>query len=124
MIIGAGIDIVEVSRVRKLREGFSRRFTERVFTAREIDYCRKKKFIDEHLAGRIAAKEAFFKAVGEGFGGLNWKDIEILNNSKGKPGIKLSAKGRKIMNELRVDGIFVSISHSKDFAVSQVILEK
>ena len=114
MILGTGIDIIEVARVKRIAEKNSR-FLEKIFTAGEIDYCLKKRNKYQHLAARFAAKEAFFKAIGRR---INWTDVELYNLSSGKPELKIRDKKR-----FRVEHAHVSISHLKDYAVAAVILE-
>lgn len=114
MILGTGIDIIEVERVKKITEK-SPRFLDKIFTSDEIDYCLKKKNKYQHLAARFAAKEAFFKAIGKR---INWTDVELFNLSSGKPELKIKNKER-----LHVEKAHVSISHLKDYAVAAVILE-
>ena len=85
MVIGVGIDIIEVERVRKLAEKHPR-FLERIFTSREIKYCMQKRNKYQHLAARFAAKEAFFKAIGRR---INWRDVELFNLPSGKPQLEI-----------------------------------
>jgi holo-[acyl-carrier protein] synthase len=115
MISGIGIDIIEVSRVQKLGSK-SPRFLKRVFTPGEIAYCSKKKNKYQHFAGRFAAKEAFFKALGER---IPWKDIELINLALGKPTLKL--KGKRPWPFKRTH---VSVSHLAEYALAIVILEE
>ena len=114
MVLGVGIDIIEVERVRKLAEKHPR-FLERIFTPREIDYCLQKKNKYQHLAARFAAKEAFFKAVGKR---VNWRDVELFNLPSGKPKLEIKSKENFSFRDTHV-----SISHLKDYAVSSVVLE-
>ncbi len=114
MILGTGIDIIEVERVKKIAEK-SPRFLEKIFTSSEIDYCLKKKNKYQHLAARFAAKEAFFKALGKR---INWTDVELYNLSSGKPELKIKNK-----EGFHVEKSHVSISHLKEYAVAAVILE-
>ncbi len=115
MISGIGIDIIEVARVQKL-DSKSPRFLERVFTAREIAYCSKKKNKYQHYAARFAAKEAFFKALGER---IPWKDVELVNLASGKPTLKLKGERRRPFKRMHV-----SVSHLSEHALAVVILEK
>lgn len=114
MILGVGIDIIEVERVKKLAEKHPR-FLKRIFTPREIDYCLQKRNKYQHLAARFAAKEAFFKAIGKR---INWKDVELFNLPSGKPQLEIKSKENFSIQEAHI-----SISHLKDYAVSSVILE-
>ena len=115
MVLGTGIDIIEVTRVKKIAEK-NPRFLERIFTPGEIDYCLKKKNKYQHLAARFAAKEAFFKAIGRRIG---WTDVELFNLSSGKPELKIKNEDR-----FPIKKAHVSISHLKDFAVAAVVLEE
>lgn len=115
MIIGIGVDIIEVERIRKLAEK-SPRFLKRVYTPEEIHYCEGKKNKFQHLAARFAAKEAFFKALGKK---INWTDIGIINLPSGKPRLYIASE-----ESLPFDETHVSISHLQDYAVACVVLEK
>ena len=114
MIVGTGIDIVEISRIRKSVETWGDRFLSRVFNPEEIAYARKHTVPYPHYAGRFAAKEAIYKALGDR--ALTWKDLTIVNDSDGKPACRLKKaafKGR----------IHLSISHSKFYAVAGAVIE-
>jgi holo-[acyl-carrier protein] synthase len=115
MIIGVGIDLIEVARVRKAIER-NPRFVDRVFTEREIRYSEGKKSRFEHLAGRFAVKEAFFKAIGRR---IAWVDIETTNLDSGRPQVTLLAK-----NEYGFTRSHVTISHTAEYATAVVVLEK
>ncbi len=124
MIIGCGVDIVEIERIKNLRECYQGRFLNRLFNKGEKKYCQEKKWIDRHLAGRFAAKEAFIKALGSETKRLLWHDLEILNNQQGKPEVFLSGRAQALIENLQIRNICLSISHSHTTAVAQVILEK
>lgn len=124
MIAGCGIDIVEIKRIKDLRKRYQEYFLNRLFSEGEKEYCQKKKYPDAHLAARFAAKEAFMKALGNKARRLTWHDLEILNNSQGKPEVFLFGKARALIKTLQIKNIFLTISHSDNFAVAQVILEK
>ncbi|MDD2679756.1 MAG: holo-ACP synthase [Candidatus Omnitrophica bacterium] len=114
MILGTGVDITEVSRIRKAAEKWGKAFLSRVFTDEELLNAKSRGSLYQHLAGRFAAKEAVFKALGEA--DLNWKDVEILNDREGKPFCKfLNAKGKG-------KKVIVSISHVKNYAVANAII--
>jgi len=115
MIIGIGIDLIEVARVQKAIERNSR-FVDRVFTEREIQYSEGKKSRFEHLAARFAVKEAFFKAIGRR---IAWADIETTNLDSGQPQVTLLAK-----NEYGFTRSHVTISHTAEYATAMVVLEK
>ena len=95
MIIGTGIDIIEVERIA-LRVGRDNGFKELVFSKDEMSYCDAKAAPFEHYAARFAAKEAFLKAVGRGWdSGLQWNEIEIVNETNGKPTLRITGRRRK-----------------------------
>jgi holo-[acyl-carrier protein] synthase len=115
MIIGIGIDLIEVGRVQRAIER-NPRFVERVFTEREIQYSEGKKSRFQHLAARFAVKEAFFKAIGQR---IAWADVETTNLPSGQPRVVLLAK-----NEYGFTRSHVTISHSAEYATAVVVLEK
>jgi holo-[acyl-carrier protein] synthase len=123
MILGTGIDIIEVERVA-LRVGRESGFREMVFSRDEMNYCDSKASRFEHYAARFAAKEAFLKAVGRGWsGGLALHEIEVVNDARGKPGLRLSGQTEKELAPLGIRFIHVSLSHLKSMATAIVILE-
>lgn len=125
MILGIGIDLVEIDRIKKICDRWESHFTSRVFTEKELDYCNKKKNCYQSLAGRFAAKEAMFKALGTGWAfGMHWKEIEVVNDELGKPSIVLSGKAARFADKLGLKDSFVSLSHTKQFVMAQVILTK
>jgi holo-[acyl-carrier protein] synthase len=125
MIVSIGIDIVEVYRIR---ETLARtpRFVERVYTPREREYCDKKgAAAAQSYAARFAAKEAFLKALKTGWRGkITWHDIEIISDGSGVPSLKISGEARVILESHGANHIHLSLSHTTDHAVAQVILEK
>ena len=122
MIYGHGIDIAEVSRLKKAIEK-SESFKEKVFTQLENDYCESKKSMYQSYAARFAVKEAFLKALGTGWSnGIAWKDIETVNDANGKPTVVLYAKAKELFESLGLKEIHVSISHTKDIAIASVII--
>lgn len=123
MILGLGVDIVEVGRIRvALLKGTS--LMKRVFTQAEIDYCTHQQNQYQHLAGRFAAKEAGLKALGTGWGqGIRWQDLEVINEESGKPVIRFDGKALEILQEKTVSGVLVTISHSEEYAVAVVVME-
>lgn len=122
MIIGTGIDIIEVSRIKKALDMWGDKFMSRVFTRLELSYANKKKFPHENLAARFACKEAVLKAFGDTRVGVNLKNIEVLNDSKGKPEVILHKEAKEFANKNKLDRIIVSISHTNNYAVSNAIL--
>ena len=123
MIYGIGIDLIEVERIRRQLER-SDRFIKRIFTPDEIVYCESKKNKAQNYAARFAAKEAFFKALGTGWrSGLAFNHVEIINDSLGKPEIRLHGKAEQLIAENGITNICVSLTHLKDFASAIVTLE-
>ena len=125
MPIQNGIDIIEISRIRTAIENRGDKFKERVFTENEIRYCESKNNASyQSYAVRFAAKEAASKALGYGIGvGIDWKDIEILNNKNEKPFIVLTGNALIRYSEMSGRSISVSLSHCRSYAVAQVIIE-
>ena len=127
-IYGIGTDIINVSRIGKILKKNKIEFKKKIFTKKEIFYCDSKKNSESYYAKRFAAKEAFVKALGTGFSnGLLYKDVEIVNNKKGKPIIKISSKSAKIINKILKNkkySIHLSLSDDKPWAVATVIINK
>ncbi len=124
MIIGCGIDLVRIGRIGKIIKRWGNNFSFRIFTPLERDYCEKKKNNKfQSYAGKFASKEALLKALGLGLGGANWREIEITNNQLGQPIINISGKLKNIALTKGVNKYFISISHTKEYAIAQVILE-
>ena len=122
MIESLGTDLIEIHRIKKARERWGKRFLERVYTSRELKYCLIKKYPDNSLAGRFAAKEAVMKALGTGLSsGVSWKEIEIINDVKGKPEVKVYGKTKNLLDKRK---ILISISHTKENAIAQVVIIK
>jgi holo-[acyl-carrier protein] synthase len=116
MIIGTGVDITEVRRLRLAVEKWGDAFLNRVFSKEELDNAKTRGSLYQHLAGRFAAKEAVFKALGDAR--LNWKDVLILNDKEGKPYCAiLNGKGKNL-------DVYISISHIKNYAVANAIITK
>lgn len=125
MIVSIGIDIIEVYRIRETLER-TQRFAARVFTERERAYCEAKGVTAaQSYAARFAAKEAFLKALRTGWRGrITWHDIEIVSNEAGVPNLEIRGEARKILENLDANQIHLSLSHTAEHAVAQVILEK
>lgn len=116
MIIGTGVDITEVRRIRQAVEKWGDDFLKRVFTPSELKNAKNRVSLYQHLAGRFAAKEAVFKAMGDSR--ISWQDFQIHNNQEGKPICQfLNGKGRGI-------NVYISISHVKTYAVANAIITK
>lgn len=124
MIVGLGVDISEVDRIREAMERHGERFLERVFTPAEIAYCNRHRDRAERFAGRFAAKEAAMKALGTGWSnGVRWVDVEVTRLPSGKPTIQLHGVARQIGERLGMRQASLSITHSGNTAFAQVILE-
>ena len=119
-IYGIGTDIIEISRIRDAINRTSS-FKKKVYTEKEIEYIEKKKEPYASYAGRFAAKEAVSKALGTGVRGFSLSDVEILNDELGKPNVILY---NELLNQAKNLKIQISISHSKEYAVSTVIIYK
>jgi len=124
-IVGIGNDIVKVSRIETLVKRYDQRFLKRVFTAKETQYAFDKARPALHLAARFAAKEAFLKALGSGLRkGLNWCDIEVVNNQFGQPRLQLYNYAKQECHEKRNAGTWLSLAHEQEFAIAFVVLEE
>jgi holo-[acyl-carrier protein] synthase len=125
MIVSIGTDIIEVYRIRETLER-TPRFAERVFTERERAYCEAKgAAAAQSYAARFAAKEAFLKALRTGWRGkIGWQDIEIKNDEYGAPFLEISGEARKILEELEATKVHLSMSHTTEHAIANVVLEK
>ena len=124
MILGSGIDLAEVSRVRQAIERFGGRFLDRIFTPAEIAYVERKANRFERYAARFAAKEAAMKAIGTGWkGGVRWRDFEVVNLPSGKPTLLLHGRAAEIGAGLGIRSIELSMTHTADLAQAFVILE-
>ena len=125
MIIGIGLDVLEVGRINRVLKRWGDRFLKRMLGPTEIEYCRRHKDIAPYVAVRIAAKEAFFKATGLGLaGGMTWREAIVERETGGKPYLRLSGKAAKVVKKLKVDKIHLTLSHADTIASAVVILEK
>lgn len=124
MIVGLGLDIAEIDRIKAAIDRHGRPFLERVFTPDEVAYCERYKNKFERYAGRFASKEAAMKALGTGWsGGVRWRDIEVVREASGKPSLQLAGVARQIANRLGVKTIALTITHSGNLAIAEVIFE-
>jgi holo-[acyl-carrier protein] synthase len=124
MIVGTGIDIAEVPRIREAIERHGERFLKRVFTEGEIQYCESKANRVERYAARFAAKEAGMKAIGTGWNhGVRWRDIEVARKPGGRPTLLLHGKAAEFAAKLGATNIALSLTHTAEQAMAQVILE-
>jgi holo-[acyl-carrier protein] synthase len=124
MIVGSGIDIAEVPRIASSIRRFGDRFLQRVYTAGEIHYCQSKANSAERYAARFAAKEAAMKALGTGWShGVRWRDIEVAREPGGRPTVVFHGKAAEFAERLGALHIALSLSHTSEQAIAQVILE-
>ncbi|WP_277058931.1 holo-[acyl-carrier-protein] synthase [Trichlorobacter lovleyi] len=124
MILGIGIDTVEISRFQRFLDEDNQALLNRLFAPAEQEYCRPRKQAASCLAARFAAKEAFVKALGTGLrDGICWTEIEVGNDQLGKPFLKLSGRALQLFSEQGAASAHLSLSHDGGHAVAQVILE-
>jgi holo-[acyl-carrier protein] synthase len=124
MIVGLGVDLIEIDRVKRAHERFGQRFIDRLFTSQEAAYCLKKSDPYPSLAGRFAVKEAVIKAFSRGFGGRwKWNQIEVVRDEVGKPSLRLTGILEKLRIERRITAMHLTLAHSKRDATATVILE-
>jgi len=124
MILGIGIDLIEVARIQASHEKFGERFLNRILHAGEIAYCLSHKVPGPFLAARFAAKEAISKAFGTGIGAqLGWHDMEIARRDSGEPYVILHGKGETLLKERGGRVILVSLSHTQQHATAVAVLE-
>jgi holo-[acyl-carrier protein] synthase len=124
MIIGVGIDMIEVDRVAE-KVNKEQGFREKIFSANEILFCESKVNSGENYAARFAAKEAFLKATGMGLAlGYNISDIEVISDTNGKPSLVLNGSFKQKAAECNWNKIYVSLSHLKSIACAVVIIEE
>jgi holo-[acyl-carrier protein] synthase len=124
MILGTGIDLVEVARIRSTLEKFSDRFLKRILHPDEIAYCLSQKNPAPFVAGRFAAKEAISKAFGTGIGRqLGWLDMEVRHKESGEPFVVLHGGGQKLLTERGGRSLHLSLTHTDNHAAAMAILE-
>jgi holo-[acyl-carrier protein] synthase len=124
VIVGTGIDLAEVPRIRASIERFGARFVDRIFTAAEIAYVERKANRYERYAARFAAKEAGMKAIGTGWKrGVTWHDFEVANLPSGKPTLRLHGVAATIAAKLGVRNVSLSLTHTAELGMAHVILE-
>jgi holo-[acyl-carrier protein] synthase len=124
MIYGIGNDIIEVARIKKALERGSG-FLNKVFSPAEIELCETKANKYQSFAARFAGKEAFMKAIGTGWAeGISWKEIEILSEESGAPYLRVTGKSKLYLESKGVKAFHITLSHVKEMAIANVILEK
>jgi holo-[acyl-carrier protein] synthase len=124
MIIGTGVDLVEIDRLRRILEKLKDRFVHRVFTTQEQQYCNAHRDSAPHYAARFAAKEAVFKALGTGWAkGVTWLDVEVRRERQDAPAILLSGEAQRLSESMGVRKVHLSLSHSDQWAIAMVVME-
>ena len=124
MLVGTGIDMIEIARIAQSIERYGQRFLTRVFTPGEIAYCQSKKNSAESFAARFAAKEAGAKALGTGIQhGVTWKELEVRRLPGHRPNLHFSGRAKEIASQLGVRYISLSLTHSTTTAMAAVHLE-
>src|SRR5215813_4121107 len=124
MILGIGIDIIEVARIQSSHERFGERFLNRILLPNEIKYCLSHKVPAPFLAARFAAKEAISKAFGTGIGAqLGWQDMEVGRKESGEPFVILHEVGQKLLDSRKARAVLISLSHTPEHATAVAILE-
>jgi len=124
MILGIGIDIIEVARIQSSHERFGERFLNRILHPNEIGYCLSHRVPAPFLAARFAAKEAISKAFGTGIGALlGWHDMEIGRKESGEPYVVLYGGGQQLLVERKARAVLISLSHTQAHAAAVAILE-
>ncbi len=125
MVVGTGIDIVNIDRIERVMTRWGDLFLSRVFTEKEIVWCQRRNRPAECFATRFAAKEAFLKAIGWGLrNGIQWTDIEVENDPMGKPLLSLHRKAKEALKTLRIEKALLTLSHDRPYAVAHVLLEE
>jgi holo-[acyl-carrier protein] synthase len=124
MVYGIGVDIINIGMMKTVIDRWGTRFINRVFTAREIDFCFQRTKSVPSFALRFAAKEAFSKAIGFGMRkGIRWRDIEIFHHPSGRPDLRLTGRALSFCNNERI-GWHLTLSDEEDYGIAVVVLEK
>jgi holo-[acyl-carrier protein] synthase len=124
MIVGSGIDMVEIPRIQQSMDRYGKRFLDRIYTAGEQAYCLRKRKAAESLAARFAAKEAGAKALGTGISyGVNWLEIEVIREPSGRPTLLFHGRAAQFAARLGATRAALSITHTADLATASVVLE-
>jgi holo-[acyl-carrier protein] synthase len=125
MIFGTGLDIIEIDRIKKSLAKYSSRFENKIFTDGEINYCQLQADPGKHFAARFAVKEAVSKSLGTGITHeVGFKDIEVVNQTSGKPIVKMGGRGKILFEKLNLKFIHISISHDRHYAIAHAIAEQ
>lgn len=123
MIVGCGIDLIEIERITEAMDRYGERFCNRVYLPEEVAYCRRKRNSAESFAARFAAKEAAAKALGTGIqSGVGFREIEVIRESSGKPSLRFHGRASEIAKMLGASHSVLSLTHTRTHAMAQVIL--
>jgi holo-[acyl-carrier protein] synthase len=124
MLIGTGVDLIEIERIAHSIERYGDRFLRRVYTPQEIAYCNRKRTGAESFAARFAAKEAGAKALGTGISrGVTWSEFQVGREPGGRPVLELTGRARLLAQELGVRAISLSLTHTGNLAMATVMME-
>jgi holo-[acyl-carrier protein] synthase len=124
MLIGTGVDLIEIERIAHSIERYGERFLHRVYTPEEIAYCTRKRAHAESFAARFAAKEAGAKALGTGISrGVTWNEFQVTRQPGGRPVLELAGRAKRLAEQLGVKNIALSLTHSRDLAMATVMME-
>jgi holo-[acyl-carrier protein] synthase len=124
MILGTGVDLVEVERISSAIERHGERFVGRIFTEAEAQYCRRCATPEQRFATRFAAKEAVLKALGVGWQkGVSYREVEVSNDELGAPAVTLTGRALEISRSRGIQRIHVSLTHHRDFAIAHAVAE-
>jgi holo-[acyl-carrier protein] synthase len=124
MIVGSGIDLIEIPRIQHSVDRYGERFLDRVYTAAEKAYCLSKRNAAESFAARFAAKEAGAKALGTGISqGVNWLEIEVVREPSGRPSLRFHGRAEERARRMGVRNIALSLTHTNALAMASVVLE-
>jgi holo-[acyl-carrier protein] synthase len=124
MIVGSGIDLIEIERIQRSMDRYAQHFLDRIFTPAEQAYCLRKRHAAESLAARFAAKEAAAKALGTGIShGVGWKEIEVDRAPSGRPSLLFHGRAAQIAARLGVTRAALSLTHTSELAAASVVLE-
>lgn len=125
MIVGTGIDMIEIARIEETIRLYGERFLRRIYLPAEIQYCLRKKNSGESFAARFAAKEAAAKALGTGIqSGVGWREIEVVREPSGRPSLQLHGRAGSVARRIGANRFLVSLTHSRSHAIAQVLLER
>jgi holo-[acyl-carrier protein] synthase len=120
--IEVGVDIIEVLRIREALQRWAERFEGRIYTPQEQAYCRRKAHPEQSYAARFAAKEAAMKALGTGWNGVDWKEIEVVRGEKGKPSLRFFGRALARFEAMGGRAVRLSLSHTENYAIAEVLL--